>query len=140
MAKAKLRHIAFAVNDLERSALFYENAFGLERVRQSDVAIMMTDGVMSVALLHLPTNNNTEQDERGRDFIGLHHVGFLVDDLDATCSAVEHNGGAYHGQIHNVGKGPETERKYRDPDGIIFDMVIPEHATTVWRVPIDAAP
>ena len=56
--------------------------------------------------------------------------------MRAACSEVERNGGTYHGQIHNVGKGPETERKYRDPDVIIFDTVVPEHAETVWRVPV----
>ena len=43
---AKLRHLALSVKDLEESAKFYESAFGMERVRQSDVAIMLSDGVV----------------------------------------------------------------------------------------------
>jgi catechol 2,3-dioxygenase-like lactoylglutathione lyase family enzyme len=35
---AKLRHIALSVKDLQESATFYEEAFGMERVRESDVA------------------------------------------------------------------------------------------------------
>lgn len=132
---AKLRHIALAVNDLEASARFYEDSFGFSRVRQSDVAVMMTDGLMSLALLHLPTNNNTAPDERGRDFIGVHHIGFQVDDLDATSDAIENGGGAYHGQIANVGRGPDSERKYRDPNGVIIDIVDIDHARDVWKVP-----
>ena len=50
---AKLRHIAIAVRDLEETAKFYEEAFGLERVRQSDVAVMMSDGVVSLAILDI---------------------------------------------------------------------------------------
>ncbi len=132
---AKLRHIALAVKDLQESAKFYEQSFGFTRVRESDVAVMMTDGLMSIALLHLPTNNNTAPDDRGREFIGVHHIGFQVDDLDATSDAIEANGGVYHGQIANVGRGPESERKYRDPDGVIFDIVDTDHARDVWKLP-----
>ena len=77
---AKLRHIALSVKDLEESAQFYESAFGMERVRQSKVAIMLYDGVVSLALLHLRSNDNAP-DERGPDYIGMHHMGFLVDDV-----------------------------------------------------------
>lgn len=35
----KLRHIALAVKDLQESAKFYEEAFGMKRVRESDVAV-----------------------------------------------------------------------------------------------------
>ena len=88
----KLRHIALSVPNLEEAAQFYENAFGMERVRQSDVAVMMSDGVVSLALLHLQSNDNAP-DERGSDFIGIHHLGFLLDDLDEACAAVEKAGG-----------------------------------------------
>ena len=133
---AKLRHLALSVKDLEASAKFYEDAFGLERVRQSKVAIMLSDGVVSLALLHLRSNDNAP-DERGPDYIGLHHMGFLVDDVPMASTAVEAAGGQYHGQILNVGKGPESERKYRDPNGIVIDVTSKEHADSSWRVPTD---
>lgn len=131
---AKLRHIALSVKDLEATAQFYENAFGMERVRQSDVAIMLSDGVMSLALLHLPSNDNAP-DERGSDYIGLHHMGFLVEDMTESCAAVEAAGGKFHGQIINVGRGPEFERKYRDIDGVVIDVSSKEHADTSWKIP-----
>ena len=132
---AKLRHIALSVKNLEASASFYEKAFGMKRVRQSDVAIMLSDGVVSLALLHLRSNDNAP-DERGPDFIGLHHMGFLVDDVSELSARVEDAGGAYHGQIKNVGSGPEFERKYRDPDGVVLDITSKEHAKSSWRVPV----
>ena len=134
---AKLRHLALSVKDLEESAKFYENAFGMERVRQSDVAIMLSDGVVSLALLHLRSNDNAP-DERGLDYIGMHHLGFLVDDVPAASQAVEAAGGTYHGQILNVGAGPESERKYRDPNGVVIDVTSPAHAESSWRVPTNS--
>ena len=134
---AKLRHLALSVKDLEESAKFYESAFGMERVRQSDVAIMLSDGVVSLALLHLRSNDNAP-DERGPDYIGLHHMGFLVDDVPEASEAVEAAGGTYHGQILNVGAGPESERKYRDLNGVVIDVTSPAHADSSWRVPTDS--
>ena len=133
---AKLRHLALSVRDLEASAKFYEDAFGMERVRQSKVAIMLSDGVVSLALLHLRSNDNAP-DERGPDYVGLHHMGFLVDDVPTVSEAVEAAGGRYHGQIVNVGNGPESERKYRDPNGIVIDVTSKEHADSSWRIPTD---
>ena len=132
---AKLRHVALSVKNLEASASFYEKAFDMERVRQSDVAIMLSDGVVSLALLHLRSNDNAP-DERGPDYIGLHHMGFLVDDVSKSSARVEDSGGTYHGQIKNVGSGPEFERKYRDPDGVVLDVTSKEHAKSSWRVPV----
>ncbi len=132
---AKLRHIAISAKDLETTAQFYEKAFGMERVRQSKVAIMLSDGVVSLAILHLRSNDNAP-DERGPDYIGLHHMGFLVDDVPEVSAQVEEAGGTYHGQILNVGNGPESERKYRDPNGVVVDVTSAEHATSSRRVPV----
>ena len=127
---AKLRHLALSVKELE------EIAFSMERVRQSKVAIMLPNGVVSLALLHLRSNDNAP-DERGLDYVGLHHMGFLVDDIPASSEAVKVAGGTYHGQILNVGGGPESERKYRDPNGGVIDVTSKAHADSSWRVPTD---
>jgi len=133
---SKLRHIALSVKDLQESAKFYEEAFGMKRVRESNVAVMMSDGVVSLALLDLNKNNNAP-DERGNDYVGLHHMGFLVEDVPGASAEVEAAGGTYHGQIKNVGKGADFERKYRDPNGIVLDVTSKEHADSSWRVPTD---
>ena len=47
----KLRHIAIAVPNTEEAAKFYEQALGMTRVRQSVSSVMLTDGVISLAIL-----------------------------------------------------------------------------------------
>jgi catechol 2,3-dioxygenase-like lactoylglutathione lyase family enzyme len=126
----KLRHIALSVDDMEKTASFYEKAFDMKRVRQSDVAIMLSDGIVSLAIIH-SQNVNAE----GRK--GLHHIGFLIDDMETGAAKVEASGAAYHGQIKNIGGGPKSERKYRDPNGIPFDIATAEHAHTVWCIPAE---
>lgn len=125
---AKLRHVAITVDDMQKTAAFYEQAFELKRVRESEVAIMLSDGTVSLAIIH-SNNPNAE----GRK--GLHHIGFLVDEMEEGAAKVESSGGVYHGQIRGVGGGPKSERKYRDPNGIAFDVATPEHARKVWCIP-----
>ena len=127
---AKLRHIALSVDDMEKTAAFYEKAFELKRVRQSDVAIMLSDGIVSLAIIS-SKNVNAE----GRT--GLHHIGFLIEDMETGATRVEESGGTYHGQIRNIGGGPKSERKYRDPNGVAFDIATAEHAQRVWCIPAE---
>ena len=126
---ARLRHIAIAVPDIQATAKFYETSFGMQRVRESKVAVMLSDGVMSLAIIDSNTNPNAE------NRVGLHHMGFLVENLQEGAARCEQNGGKYHSQIKGVGDGPQSERKYRDPNGIDFDIVNADHATRVWCIP-----
>ena len=52
----KLRHIAVTVPDLEEAASFYEKTFGMTRATESDIAILLTDGVVSLAILKFKTD------------------------------------------------------------------------------------
>ena len=88
---AKLRHIAITVPDPEAAAAFYQKTFGMERASESKFGVLLSDGTVSLAILKFP-DDKTAGDERGKDFHGLHHMGFVVDDLNATGEAVEANG------------------------------------------------
>ena len=115
---AKLRHIAISVADLKSSADFYEKAFGMSRLRENNVAVSLSDGVVNITLLRFPTDEMAG-DERGKDFQGIHHLGFVVDDVDSAGEHVMKCGATFH-------KAPtqemQAETKYRGPDGVIFDV------------------
>ena len=128
---AKLRHIAMVVEEMEQTAQFYEKSFGMARVRQTDTAIGLSDGVVSLVIIH-PSNVNMKGDDRR----GLHHLGFLVDDMERQAAKVEANGAMRHGGIIHSDNGTETERKYRDPNGQVFDLTSPEYARDFWRVAV----
>src|ERR1700709_369320 len=105
---AKLRHIALNVRDAEKSAQFFEQAFGMVRVRKGGRSIHVSDGVMNVALLQIVDPG---------DEVGVAHFGMWVDDFD---QAEEQAIAA--GAICLAGKPEKTtgfyEAKFRDPDGI----------------------
>jgi methylmalonyl-CoA/ethylmalonyl-CoA epimerase len=80
----------------------------------------MSDGVMNITLLQFETQEDAG-DERGKDFIGLHHFGIWVDDIETMKQSIEARGGKFH-------QGPTShlpanaEHKFRDPNGIVFDI------------------
>jgi lactoylglutathione lyase len=127
---AKLRHIAVTVPDPEATATFYEKTFGLERVYKSNFGVLMSDGTVSLAILRFPTNE-TAGDERGKDFFGLHHMGFVVDDMEEARNKIKANGGRYHMKVPGR-PNSETEEKYRDPNGVVFDIVTEQYANSTW--------
>jgi catechol 2,3-dioxygenase-like lactoylglutathione lyase family enzyme len=128
---AKLRHIAMVVEDIEKTASFYQRAFGMERVRQTDTAIGLSDGVVSLVIIH-PSNANMKGDDRR----GLHHLGFLVEDVEKESAHVRAAGAVPHGAIINSEAGTESEHKFRDPNGQVFDITSPKYARDVWKVAV----
>ena len=109
---SRLRHIAIIVNDPEKEALFFEQAFGMTRAGTARRGIHMSDGVMNIALL------KKEADE---ERLGLYHFGMWVDDLDEAEKKVVDAGGKY---LAGRPTSPKSfyEAKYRDPEGVVFDL------------------
>ncbi|NKB49659.1 MAG: VOC family protein [Alphaproteobacteria bacterium] len=121
---AKLRHFALSVPDPEAAAAFYEKAFGLERVGENDhpgaTGVYLSDGVINLALLRYKTDEAAGED-RGKDYFGVHHFGFVVDDVAETSTRIEAAGGSHlSGEESNTGGFYEI--KFRDPNGVIFDI------------------
>ncbi len=130
----KLRHIAVTVPDPEAAAQFYEKTFDMERVRESTFGMLLSDGTVSLAILRFP-DDKTAGDERGKDFFGLHHMGCVVEDLQAAGAAIEANGGRYHMKIPSR-QHADTEVKFRDPNGVVFDIVNDDYAENVWKAKV----
>lgn len=128
---AKLRHIAMVVEEMEKTAQFYEKAFEMRRVRQSDTAIGLSDGVVSLVIIH-PSNVNMKGDDRR----GLHHLGFLVEDVEKESKRVTSAGAKLHGAIIDSKGGAEREHKFKDPNGQIFDLTTPGYARDVWQIKV----
>ena len=144
---AKLRHIAMSVDDVEKTAKFYEEVFGLERVRiHPGAAVLLSDGVVSLAVID-------KKFEYMHGHEGLHHIGFVVDDLTPFAEKIVSSGGAaaedekkemerhlLNGRVkpEQVTAKAETlvqrQRKYYDPNGLDFDVANAEFAFRSWGV------
>ena len=128
---AKLRHLAMSVPDPDKTADFYCEAFDMKRVGTTDSplakGVYVSDGVITVALLKYKSDHWSGyvegEDERGKDFVGLHHFGFWVDDVDETEQKIEKAGGKYlMGRPEQDAPTTFYEIKYRDPNGVIIDV------------------
>ena len=122
---ARLRHFAIVVRDLEKAAAFYEGVFDLKRVGQEVLdfasAIYLSDGTINLALLNYVGKRGSGLDN-AREFVGAHHFGFQVDDIEATQQKIEAAGGTFFFDLGNDQEKENFERKFKDPDGIIFDI------------------
>jgi catechol 2,3-dioxygenase-like lactoylglutathione lyase family enzyme len=125
---AKLRHIAFSVPDPEKSAEFYINAFGMERVGETHNPIAdgvyLSDGTVNLALLRF-RDDKPMGPGKDKDWFGLHHIGFWVDDTKTMQKHVEGLGAEYflgETPLEDGEEGGYFEVKYFDNDGNMFDL------------------
>ena len=122
---ARLRHIAVCVKDLEKAAKFYEDVFEMKIVGRETIeigsAIYMSDGVINMALLNFAgTKGNDLKDPKNA--VGANHFGFQVDDIAEAQKKIEAAGGTFFFDLGNDQEKENFERKFKDPDGIIFDI------------------
>ena len=122
---ARLRHFAIVVRDLDKSAQFYESVFDLRRVGREDLefasAIYLSDGVINLALLNYRGERGSGLKD-AKTFVGAHHFGFQVESIPETQKRIEDAGGQFFFDLGEDQEKENFERKFKDPDGIIFDI------------------
>lgn len=120
--KGRIRHIALSVEDPWETAEFYKQALGLEEVTELDGAlaegVFLTDGVVNLALLKFKSDEAAQG--TGKDFVGIHHFGFWVDDVVEQGRMARDTGATWIMGDTNNPNGYEI--KHTDLDGIIFDI------------------
>jgi catechol 2,3-dioxygenase-like lactoylglutathione lyase family enzyme len=121
---SRLRHIAISVEDPWATAEFYMQAFGMKKIGEIDAPLAMgvylSDGFINMAVLKYKTDELAGP--RGKDWVGIHHMGFWVDDIDAAKAKMAETGAA-HFAGEPSGDNSFYEVKYTDPtSGIIFDL------------------
>jgi predicted enzyme related to lactoylglutathione lyase len=122
---ARLRHFAICVGDLDQAAKFYGEVFGMKRHGREDLsigsAIYMGDGTINLALLNFKGEKGHDFGDRPEGQIGANHFGFQVDSMRNTQALIEKHGGRFFFDLGDERKG-NFERKFKDPEGVIFDI------------------
>ena len=129
----KLRHIALATDDPETTAAFYCKAFGFKevgRVGNRDEpdeglawGIYLSDGTLNLAVLNF---KNVDQLGKGLDYVGIHHFGVLVEDLEKTLETLDEMGTPCILEQDPNSTEQFYETKFKGPDDVVFD--VSEHA------------
>ena len=126
---AKIRHIAITTANPGKVAEFYKEAFEMEEIRRSDNgAVFLTDGYINLAILNHKTEKDADVGPDGPNYNGIHHFGFLVDDLDSAIQKLDD----VNGKRLNRREGLDTamapagplnvEMKWAGPDGVVIDI------------------
>ena len=134
MGVHRLNHAVLYVRDVKRSVEFYSNVMGFRVVN------MTPDGFRGAAFLQAPDSTNDHDlgifeigaaagaSEAGRRTVGLYHLAWEVDTLDALeamAGRLSQAGALVGSSDHGT-----TKSLYgKDPDGLEFEVV--------WLIPAD---
>jgi len=141
---AQIRHIAISSDHPGKAADFYKKAFGFREVSRHgfdpnnpDIAprpcgVVLTDGYISLAILKF----GKDQTGVGLDYQGLHHIGLVVDDIDAWTKHLEALGAPNITRPEDMPPTAHFEIKFRAPDNVVFDI---SHSTWPGAAPVDPA-
>ena len=130
---AKIKHIAIATQEPEKTADFYKEIFELEVVGKIDSdnaeGYYLSDGNVNLAILRFK-NEIVAGEEFGTEYSGIHHIGFEVEDAPgveaklrkANYSPRDDINAALKSKMGNGHGGRNVETKYGGPDGVMIDI------------------
>jgi catechol 2,3-dioxygenase-like lactoylglutathione lyase family enzyme len=130
---AKIKHIALSTQDVDKTAAFYVNVFGMKEIARIDSpnarGYYLSDGDLNLAILNFK-NDAVAGVERGKDWSGIHHIGFQVESLEAIAEKLAAAGSEPRQDINEaLGVAPghdhrhgNVEVKYIGPDGVTVDV------------------
>ena len=131
---ARIRHIAIQTQDEEATKNFYVENFGLKVVKKLESerisGYYLTDDHINVAILHFK-NDTIAGVERGKEWSGIHHIGFQVDNLEEATAKLRQSAAKPREDINvalGLGAGGATaghgnvEVRYIGPDNVNFDI------------------
>ena len=125
---AKIKHIAIRTHDIEKTAAFYKEAFGLEQVGVGQSGIYLTDGYLNIAILNM---RGVVEGETMK--LGVDHVGFQVDDVDATVERIRALGGKPLNQRNEVSHGdPAKPQSYFEVKCVVLDDQVIDVSNAGW--------
>jgi glyoxylase I family protein len=128
----KIKHIALSTQDVDATAKFYIDVFGMKEIAKVDSpgasGYYLSDGDLNLAILKFKSDAVAGV-ERGKAWSGIHHIGFEVESLEHITAKLAAAGSKPRDDVNRalgVGHGPRhggnVEVKYTGPDGVMVDV------------------
>ncbi len=130
---AKIKHIAIASQEPDKTAEFFKDVFDLQEVGKVENAnasgYYLSDGNVNLAILNF-RSEVVAGAEFGTGYAGIHHIGFQVDDAEDTESRLRGKDSEPRDDINKAMRssmgsghgGRNVETKYAGPEGIMIDI------------------
>jgi catechol 2,3-dioxygenase-like lactoylglutathione lyase family enzyme len=129
---SKIKHIAISTQDADATAKFYVEVFGMKEIAKLDSpnasGYYLSDGDINMAILNFK-NDQVAGVERGKNWSGIHHIGFQVESLEEIAAKLAEANSKPRDDINRalgVGMGgprhANVEVKYSGPDGVLLDV------------------
>jgi catechol 2,3-dioxygenase-like lactoylglutathione lyase family enzyme len=133
---ARIRHIALATDDPAKTAEFYKKHFGLTELYRrpgdsGEKGVWLSDGYIYFAILKYGEPGVPKLGPgQASDLRGIHHIGFYVDDEQATAKELRDAdyspvpmGPGYENRANRVAAmGDADNLKYLGPDAVQIDI------------------
>ena len=128
----KIKHIALSTQDVDGTAKFYIDVFGMKEIAKIDSpgasGYYLSDGDLNLAILKFKSDAVAGV-ERGKAWSGIHHIGFEVESLEDITAKLAAAGSKPRDDVNQalgVGHGPRrggnVEVKYSGPDNVMVDV------------------
>jgi predicted enzyme related to lactoylglutathione lyase len=119
----RIKHVAIRTNEPEKTAAFYQQVFDLKKVGLGRNGIYLSDGHINLAILKCQAGADGSSGGAG-----IEHLGFQVDDVEATLETITRFGGKPLNERVNVTPTDASDRqsyyeiKCLGPDDQIIDI------------------
>lgn len=141
LTHVRLTHVGICVSELPRSIAFYRDALGFREVGRYAVGDAATATILEVEgadlelvylerdgvrieLLHYPSPGHQGSGERRpMNLLGLTHLSFAVDDVDAVARAITAGGGQVLDQTRASFTSGNRGLFALDPDGTRIELI-----------------
>ena len=128
----KIKHIALSTQDVDATAKFYIDVFGMKEIAKVDSpgasGYYLSDGDLNLAILKFKSDAVAGV-ERGKAWSGIHHIGFEVESLEDITAKLAAAGSKPRDDVnqalgvgHGRRAGGNVEVKYTGPDGVMVDV------------------
>src|SRR5436190_19873004 len=116
----KIKHIAISTQDVEKTAKFYIDVFGMKEIARVNspgaTGYYLSDGDLNLAILNFK-NDQVAGAERGKGYSGIHHIGFQVESLEAIAEKLAEAGAPRRDDINEALGGGQGRRHEGNVEG-----------------------
>jgi glyoxylase I family protein len=123
-----VHHVALTVSDVARSAEFYTQLLGFQKLMDLGPRILLGNGSLIVGLTPPPDPSQAIQEDRfNENRLGLDHLSFSVAsraDLENAVNLLDEHG-VQHGEVTDLDGLGISILSLRDPDNIQIELTAP---------------